>query len=341
MDLLQKLVNAIGPSGSESHVRQIIRNEIKPFVDDIKIDKMGNLICHKKGKGQKVMLAAHMDEIGLMVREIRTNGRIYFSLIGGIEAETLIAQQVIIMNGKNEFACKGVISYYEMHEGSTSDSLPKFDELYVDCGLTKKELLKMGIDVGCSMVPNNPFTILGNKKYVSGKALDNRVGCFVLLKLAEKLKNMKTIDLYYVFTVQEEFGLYGAKTSVYSIEPDWGIAVDTTSAEDSEEPYYTKLGAGVCVTMMDVELISNKCLNDQLFALGKKHNIPIQKKVEQFGTTDAAKLALSRGGLPATVVSVPLRNIHSTVTIAHLDDIKHAINLLFHMMNHPPKTCLV
>jgi len=341
MDLLQKLVNALGPAGNESAVRNIIMHELKGYVDDIRVDKMGNLICHKKGKGPKVMLAAHMDEIGLMVREIRDNGKMLFAPIGGIEVNTLISQQVTILNNKNEQVCTGVVSYTDLHEANPVEDAPRMQDLYVDCGLNKKELLKKGIDIGCYMVAKHTFTFLGNNKYISGKALDNRVGCYVLIKLAQKLKNSAKGNIYYVFTVQEEFGLYGAKTSAYQIDPDWAIAVDTTSAEDSEEPYYAVLGGGPCLTMMDVELIANKCLNDHLLALGKKHNINIQKKIEIFGTTDATKLSLTKGGVPATVVSVALRNIHSTVTIGHVDDIKETIDLLYHLLRNPPKTCLV
>lgn len=340
MDLLQKLVNALGPSGNESTVRNIIMTEIKKHVNSVQIDKMGNLICHKKGKGPKVMLAAHMDEIGLMTRNILDNGRIRFVAVGGIEPTTLIAQRVSIVNSDNKVVCTGVITHLDLHEGLETQEDLKISDLYVDCGLTKKELEKLKVTTGCFMIPKNDFSFLGNTKIISGKSLDNRVGCYVLLKLAQKLKDAPA-DIYFVFTVQEEIGLYGAQTSVYTINPDWAVAVDTTSAEDGEEPYFSELGKGPCITLMDVEIISNRCLNDHILSLAKKNNINIQQKVEQFGTTDAAKLMLSRGGVPATTVSVALRNIHSTVTIAHTDDIKDAINLLYQLMKHPPKTCMV
>ncbi len=340
MDLLQQLVNALGPSGNETHIRKVIMHEIKPYVDEMNIDKMGNLICRKKGTGSKVMLAAHMDEIGLMVKEVRENGRIYFALIGGIEPHTLIAQRVAVMNHSGEVVCHGVVTFFELHEDREVKEMPKVEDLYVDCGVNKKELLKMGIDVGSYMVPTHQLHVLSDS-CVSGKAMDNRVGCYILIKLAQRLKSVAKDDIYYVFTVQEEIGLYGAQTSVYTIDPAWGIAVDTTSAEDSEEPAYTTLGAGPALILMDTEIITNRCLNDHLISLAKKHNIPLQRRVETVGTTDASKLMMSKGGVPTTIVAVPLRNIHSTVTVANTNDIKNAIDLLYHMMRNPPKICLV
>ena len=194
--------------------------------------------------------------------------------------------------------------------------------------------------MGTYAVPINNMKYLGSKEIVCGKALDDRIGCYILIKLAEKLKNYKA-NVFFVFTVQEEIGLYGAQTSVYGLDPDWAIAVDVTNAEDAYGERIVKIGGGPTMTLMDVEMIANRCINNNLKDLAKKHNIPLQPKVETFGTTDAAKIAIGRGGIPTTVVGVPIRNIHSPVSIAHLRDIFDAIKLLTLHIKNAPKVCLV
>src|SRR3989338_9555977 len=168
MELLKKLSETLGPSGREETIRLLIQKEIKDHVDEVWTDKFGNLICRKKGTGSKVMLAAHMDEIGLMVKEVRENGRIYFALIGGIEPHTLIAQRVAVMNHSGEVVCHGVVTFFELHEDREVKEMPKVEDLYVDCGVNKKELLKMGIDVGSYMVPTHQLHVLSDG-CVSGK----------------------------------------------------------------------------------------------------------------------------------------------------------------------------
>ena len=341
MDILEKLINTFGPSGDEQAVRNLIQHEIKPHVDEIKVDKFGNLVAIKRGKGPKIMLAAHMDEIGLMVQMIAEDGHVYFQPVGGIEPFTLLGQRVALLDAvTSNMIAEGVITSTELQEDLEMERPPKMSDLYIDTGLTKKELLKKKIDVGTYAVPINTMKTLGSKEIVCGKALDDRLGCFILLKLAEKLKNQK-LNIFFVFTVQEEIGLYGAVTSVFNLDPDWGIAVDVTSAEDAFGERIVQLGKGPTMTMMDVEMIANRCLNNHIKSLAKKHNIPIQPKVETFGTTDAAKIAIGRGGIPTTVLGVAIRNIHSPVGVAHLGDIYNAINLLSIFLKNPPKICTV
>ena len=340
MELLKRLINEIGPSGDEAKVRNIISKTIKPWVNEIYTDSMGNLICHKKGKGEKIMLAAHMDEVALMVKQIQNNGLLKFSPIGGIAAITLIGQTVYVLKKDNQIACEGIISFPRIHEGAAVYDLPSMDELYVDTGLSKKDVQKLGINVGSYIVPSQQFTTLGNKKIISGKALDDRIGCYILIELAKRIKKINH-DVYYVFTVQEEIGLYGAKTSVYNIHPHWGIAIDVTEARDAEIRAECVLGSGPFLTMMDKEMIANKCLNDWIENIAKKEKIPLQLDVSEHGTTDATSIMLSRGGIPSTTLSVAVRNIHSTVGMSHFDDIKNAIELLYRLLKKPPKICLV
>ncbi|MBW3013884.1 M42 family metallopeptidase, partial [Candidatus Woesearchaeota archaeon] len=302
----------------------------------------GNLVARKIGKGAKVMLSAHMDEIGLMVKYVNEDGKIDFTRIGGIDPITLVGQQVEIMSKKGNIV-NGVVTYTDLHESIDMDDVvdaPKASDLYIDTGVDKKELDKLGVSTGCYIVPKSEFLILGNEKVFSCKALDDRIGCYVLLEVAKQLTEVDQ-DLYYVFTVQEEVGLYGAQTSVYDINPDWGVAVDVTIATDAEDPNRIILGKGPNVTIMDSEMIANKCLNDHIISLAKKHKIPLQEEVAEGGTTDATKIMMSRGGVPSTVVGVPVRNMHSTITIANFDDIKNLIKLLEILMKDPPKICLV
>jgi tetrahedral aminopeptidase len=337
--LLLELMNAFGVSGAEGEVRSIIMKEIKKHVNDMHVDKFGNLIAHIKGKGEKVMLAAHMDEVGLMVQRINKDGHIYFVAVGGIEPLTLIGQAVHmkVKGGK----VKGIITLPDIHEDSEPEDLPAMGDLYVDTGLNQEQLEKLQVEIGTYILPTHHSGYLGSQRIVSGKALDDRSGCYMMIEVIKKLKK-SPLDLYFVFTVQEEVGLYGAKTSVYDIDPDWGIAVETTCAEDApERNKMNKMGEGPCLIIKDAELITNRCLNDYIQTLAKKNHLPLQLSVDDIGTTDATTISLSRGGIPSTVLAIAIRNIHSTVSIAHMDDIDNEVKLLIKLLEKPPTVCLV
>src|SRR3989344_2108936 len=334
-ELLFKLMDTLGPSGNEDNVRKIISNEIKKYVDEINIDKMGNLVARIKGPGKKVMLTAHMDEIGLMVSKIDNNGHLKISILGGIETITLVGHAVSILKKNNSVACDGVITFFELHESFEIDKIPKLEDIYIDTGLGKKDLLKKGVEVGSYIVTKHRSSTLGNEKIVSGKALDNRIGCYILIELIKKIKKTN-IDTYFVFTVQEEVGLYGAKTSVYNINPDFGIAIDATNSDDAELGSETILGKGPVITVKDAEIIASRELNEHLRKLAKKIKIPLQLEVVDVGTTDATSIMFSKGGVPSTVVSIPVRNLHSTIGMTNFNDILNAIKLLSKLLKEPP-----
>lgn len=339
LQFLKRLIETHGPSGNEKRVRAVIEKELRPFVDEMSVDKLGNLIAHKMGKGQKVMVAAHMDEIGLMVKEITKNGHIKVATIGGIEPITLVGQTVRIYQKNDRLACAGVITFAELHEDQEIEGMPDLNELYIDTGLTRERLLKKGIDIGCYAVARHHFKRLGNDNIISGKALDDRVGCYILVEVARKLKDNRQ-DIYFVFTTQEEIGLYGALVSTYKIEPEWGMAVDTINAEDSDESVTTgvKIGKGPALLLKDAEIITNKKVNDWILSVAKKKRIPMQLRVEEVGTTDATKIFLStKEGIPATTICVPVRNLHSTVGIAHVKDIRDMISLLLELLKEPSR----
>ena len=336
MDLLEELLNAFGVSGSEENVRKIILREIKKYFDKIYVDKLGNLIAHKKGKRPKVMLAAHMDEIGLIVKNVDGLGRIYFSTIGGIEPLSLLGQRVSVDTTRG--LVYGVITFDDLSNGfELNPSVAiKLSDLFVDTGLTQKEIIKLGVKTGDYIYFKRKTINLGSKKIFSSKALDDRVGCYILIELAKKLKKIKN-EVYFTFTVQEEVGLYGAKTSAYSIDPDWAIAVDVTNADDYALDSTIKMGKGPCITIKDAEMLSNREIDNWIRQLAKKHRIPLQLDVSDFGTTDALNIAVSKEGVPATSITVPVRNIHTTIGMVNRDDIDKTINLLELLLKNPPK----
>ncbi len=335
MELLERLIKAFGISGNEDDVRDIIQKEIKKYVNDFYIDKVGNLIAHKKGKSPKVMLAAHMDEIGFMVKGITNEGNIRCSYLGGFLDMVMLGQIVNIKTKKGKI--NGVITTKEISNDHEVKEIPKTKDLIVDTGLTRKELIDLGVGPGAYLPLESDFRYLGNKYIISGKALDDRIGCFVLIELARLLKKVKN-EIFYVFTVQEEVGLYGAKASAYAINPDWSIVIDVTNANDCNYENATKfLGRGPCLTIKDEGMIANRKLNEHIIQIAKKNKIPIQLEVSDFGDSDALIISISRGGVPATVVCVPVRNLHTPIGIANKDDIDNTIKLLQLLFKHPPK----
>ena len=331
--LIKELSDAFGVSGNEGTVRDIIQKRIKSKINEINSDKMGNLICKKIGKNKDsaLILAAHMDEVGLMAREIDKYGHIYFSRVGVLSKQVLLGQKVHITGKKKEI--HGVITHKKLHIGEEAEGFPDETDLYVDTGIGSDKLESMGIGVGTYIVPEKKLEVLGDGNIISGKALDDRLGCAILIKLAESIKNPE-IDIYYVFTAQEEIGMYGARTSMYKIDASCAIAVDISFATDYSDSGIM-LGKGPVITVKDSDLVANRVLVDYLIDLAKKRHIPYQLEVSEIGTTDALYLSISKGGLPATAVGVPIRNPHSTISIADLRDVKNCMRLLKAFLQHP------
>ena len=332
--LIKELSDAFGVSGNEVSVREIVQKRIKAYIDEMNADRMGNLICKKNGKNRDsaLILAAHMDEVGLMAREVDKHGHIYFSRVGELSKQTLLGQKVHIMGKKKEI--HGVITHKKLHIGEEAEGFPDEMELYVDTGISSDELNSMGIGIGTYIVPERKLEVLGNGSIISGKALDDRLGCAILIKLAESVRD-PDIDIYYVFTAQEEIGMYGARTSMYKIDASCAIAVDISFATDFSA-LGIQLGKGPVITVKDSDLVANRALVDSLIELAKKRRIPYQLEVSDIGTTDALYLSISKGGLPATAVGVPIRNPHSTISVANLKDVKNCMRLLKAFLIHPP-----
>ncbi len=334
MELLEKLSTAFGVSGNEKNVREIIKEEIEPYVDQVSVDKMGNLVAHRKGKSPRIMLTAHMDEVGLMVKAIDERGKMSISPIGVVESITLIGDRVHIETEKG--IMHGIVTTREINDGGYITSLPKTEDIIVDTGLTKKELLERGIDVGTFLSLESEPYYLGSKDIISGKAFDDRIGCYILIELAKRTKKLKN-DTYFVFTVQEEVGLYGAVTSAYVVNPDLAIVVDVTEANDASQNPTKFLGAGPCITIKDAEAVENIPLNEALIGIAKKKKIPYQRDVSDLGTTEATSISVSKGGVPSTAVCVAVRNFHTVNYVASKKDVENAIKLLEEMLKSPPK----
>ncbi len=314
MELLKKLIETASPSGRESAIAELIKEEVSPYVDEAYIDNLGNLIAHKKGTGKKIMFAAHMDEIGVIVTYIDDKGYLRFSDVGGLYAKYLAGKRVVFANGT-----EGVIGTEPENE---KNSLLK---MYIDIGASSKEEAEKNVSVGDMAVFVGNYKEQGN--VVISKTLDNKVGCYVLI---ETLKNVDSNnDLYFVFTVQEEVGLRGARTAAFSIEPDFALAIDVTDTGDTplNEKIAVKLGDGAAIKVMDYSIICDGSVRETLIELAKNNNISYQLEVMTDGGTDAGTIHFSKGGVKTGGISIPTRYIHSPSEMANINDIKAVIEL--------------
>ncbi|MGV8142270.1 MAG: M42 family metallopeptidase [Candidatus Pacearchaeota archaeon] len=333
--LLENLINLQGISGNEHEVRNFILKEIKKYSKSVSVDRMGNIIVRKKGKGPAVMLLAHMDEIGLIIKSIDDDGKIQISNVGGIDPVVLVGHRVEIESSKGEV--NGIITTKDILNDRDSIKRVGIDSLFVFTGLNKKGLEKQGVRVGNYMAfsKSSNFCTLGSKEIVAGKSLDDRVGCYILLEVLRKLKTNHEVIL--VFTVQEEVGLYGAKASVFNLNPDYAIAVDVTGHDEDNQRML--LGRGPSLTIKDAEMLGNKCLNQGLEEVAKKLKVNIQREVSDAGTTDATSIFAAKGGVPSAVLGVPVANIHTTIGAAHIQDIEDVVTLLVTFLKNPPAKC--
>ena len=330
MELLLKLMDTSGVSGNEESVRDFIAKEIEKHVDEVRTDKLGNLIAVKKGKLPKVMLAAHMDEVGLMVKKIEENGNIRCAGIGEVDSRYLAGRNVKISSNKKYI--NGVIKSLKKSKKIN------IKDIFIKTKFSKKELLKNNVEIGSYVSFENYSNI--KKGFVEGKALDNRIGCFTLIELAKNLKKAKN-EIYFVFTVQEEIGLYGAMTSAFEIKPDWAITVDVTEAKKEASKSDVFIGKGPFVTVKDADFMGNKCINNWIRDIAKGKKIQLQYNVSDSETTDATNISLSRGGVPSSVIGVSVENLHTAKGKASIKDINNLISILYELMKNPPKVCLV
>jgi endoglucanase len=331
---LEALSNARGVSGKETEIRDTILQEVGGCVDEYHIDALGNLLCVKKGhhsSGEwpsKVMIAAHMDEIGLIVRRINDNGTLRFDKVGGIDDRILLSKQVLV----GEDAVPGVIGYRPIHliPREERDKAVESEKLSIDIGATDKDSAKELVSVGDYVSFRTSFETLDNElRTVKGKAFDDRAGCAVLVEL---LKEEYDLDIHAAFTTQEEVGLRGARVASYSIDPDVAFVLEGTICDDlpkkKDTSPVTELGKGPAITFMDRSFVANRRLVDLLVMTAEQEGIPYQFKRAVAGGTDAGAIHLAREGVPAVTVSVPSRYIHAPVSLLSLSDFDHTVQLL-------------
>lgn len=327
-DLLKKMTEITGVSGNEEKIRDAIIQEIKDKVDEITVDTLGNIIAVKKGNGKKIMVAAHMDEIGIMTTFIDDNGFIRFSNIGGVSVYNSIGQKVRFNNGTI-----GVVHYEQKLDNIKNLN---FSKMYIDIGANSKEEALKSVNIG------DVACFVGDAQrqgdMIISKALDDRSGCAVVIQAIKDMKETEN-EIYYVFTVQEELGLRGAKTAAYQIKPDLAIAVDVTLTGDTPKchPMEVKCGEGPAIKIKDRSIICHPKVKKILVESAKRINIPYQFEILEFGGNDSGAIHISAGGVPSGAISIPCRYVHSSVEIASLTDIENAVKLLVESLTYVEK----
>ena len=327
-DIIKKMVEGFGPSGFEDAIRKTIQKEIKGLVDETRIDAMGNLIALKKGKGRnrkKIMIAAHMDEIGAMVSYVDKKGFVRITALGGVNP-------AYELGGRLQFE-DGTIGVIAMEKLKEPGRMPGLDKLYVDVGATSRD--DCPVKVGDVANFLQPMVELG--PCITSKAMDDRIGCAVMI---QALRDMKAspADVYFVFTTQEEVGLRGATTGAFGIEPDVGIAIDVTLTGDTPEPgskMAVSLGDGPAVKVKDSGMLATPWVKDWMIDTAKAKKIPHQLEVLVGGTTDAAAIQKSRAGIAAGCLSIPCRYVHSPSETVSYDDVLNSVKLLMAMLEKP------
>jgi putative aminopeptidase FrvX len=337
--LLKRLTETSGVSGYERDVGSVVYDELKGYVDSIEIDSFGNVISLKKAhveNGPKIMLAGHMDEIGLVVKHVDEKGFVYFDAVGGVFPRLLFSQAVTVHCRKGSIS--GLVNCRRPQTPEEGKKIPEISEFFIDVGVKNKdEVEKLGIRVGDPVTFERPFKILGDGTVLASKAFDDRVGVCVIIETMKNLaKQTLEANVYGVPVVQEEVGCRGAQVAAFKIAPDMAIAIDITVAEDvpgvPEKDQVTRLGAGPAIKVMDIAtghlgLISHLKVRELLVSTAEEEKIPYQMEVLPHGSTDAATIHLTREGVPSGVISIPTRYAHS-YEVLNVNDVANAIKLL-------------
>jgi putative aminopeptidase FrvX len=323
-ELIRKLVETYSPSGVEEQIRAVIHAEVEPLADELRVDPLGSLVVRKQGSGdgQCIVLDAHMDEIGVMVTYVDEKGFVRFTRIGGVSPLTCVGARVAFADGT-----VGVIGIEEKRENT--GKIPKLEQLYIDVGATSRD--DCPVQIGDAAVFVRPFVAQGTR--LIAKAMDDRIGCAVLIETLRRLDHTPH-DVHFVFSVQEETTLSGARTSAYGIDPDLAIAVDVTGTGDKPEsrPMAVGLGQGPAVKVQDSGMIAHPAVRDLLVQRAKEADIPYQLEVLERGTTDAAAMQLVRAGVPSGCLSIPCRYIHTPSEMVDERDVENSVRLLLEVL---------
>ncbi len=318
LKLLEDMTRIDAPSGCENNIRDYIARYAEKYCGEVYADGMGNLIARRHGNGKKIMFAAHMDEIGVIITGADEKGFLYFAPLGGLNVKNLINLRVRFLNG-----AEGVIAADEEKLGDK----PKTDKMFIDVGTKNREEAEKIAKTGDCAAFVGDFYTRGDT--VISKALDNRAGCAALMAAMSEIKN-DTNDLFFVFTAQEEVGLRGAKTAAFTLEPDVAISVDTTDTGDvpGMPKSDVKLGGGAAIKVMDRSVICDASVRDRLIQTAQNNNVPHTLEIMTDGGTDAGAIHLTRAGIKTGGISVPTRYIHSVSETASISDIESCARLI-------------
>ena len=330
-DLLKQLCETPGVPSREERIRELVVRELTPLVDELRVDAMGNLIAHKRGSGPKIMIAAHIDEIGFLVKHIDDKGFVRLQPLGGWDPRAMVAQRVLVHGFAGQSLLGALQTANKPSHTQTAEERTKVAQLenfYVDLGLSADEIKKQ-VQVGDPVTMARTTELLGNR--VMSKTLDDRVGVFVMIEALRACKN-PSADIYAVATTQEEVGCRGAETAAYAIQPQVGIALDVTLAADipgvAEQDQVTQLGKGVAIKIMDSYSLSHPGLVKQFQELAQRHSIAHQMEVLPMGGTDAGPIQRSQSGVAAITLSIPTRYVHTPNEMADVGDIEACVALL-------------
>ncbi|MEW6182108.1 MAG: M42 family metallopeptidase [Bacillota bacterium] len=338
IELLKALTETPGVSGFESPVRKVLAERLTPFASEISVDGLGSLIAVKKGVSAepRIMVAAHMDEVGFMVTQITDEGFVKFQTLGGWWEQVLLAQRVDILTSGG--SVPGVIGAKSPHILSPEDRKQpvKMKSMFIDVGATgREEAARTGVKPGDPVIPYSPFTVCRNARTLMAKALDDRSGCAMVVELFQRLNPCELPGTVFgVMTVQEEVGLRGAVTSAEAVNPDVAVVADVTVATDTpgitadDVPVKMYLGKGPAIGFYDNTMIPHIPFRDFVIKTAEENNIPYQIEVMAGGGTDAGRIHIHRRGVPSIVIGIPVRYIHDHTGIAHIDDYENAVKLI-------------
>lgn len=325
-ELIRKLTEAYGPSGFEDTIRNIIKAEIEPYADEISVDVMGNLIARRMGDGTglKVLVAAHMDEIGVMTTHITEKGFLRFTRIGGLRPQTLMGARVVFANG--------IVGAIYPEKLGTHTKLHVLGKHYIDVGASSREDCPIAIGEAAGF--DRAFRAQG--KRLMAKSMDDRIGCAVIIEAMRRLESSPH-DLYFVFSVQEEVGTRGAQAAANALAPDVGLAVDITKTGDTpnSEPMAVELGQGPAIKVKDAGMISHAGLVRQMRLRAEEGGIPYQLEVLEIGSTDARSMQIAGAGCAASCISIPCRYAHSQSEVVDKSDVENSVKLLLELISRP------
>ena len=346
LDLLSELCRTAGGPGREERIREVVMRELEPIVDRIDVDRLGNVIASRSPRGRakpkkprKLMISAHMDEICLMITHIEDNGFLRFTTLGGFDPKTLSAQRVIVHGRKDVLGLIGSKPIHIMTDAERA-KMPSIETFFIDLGLPKSKVEKL-VRIGDTATRERDFVEIGDA--ISTKSLDNRMGVFVMIEAVRKAKT-HGVEILAVASTQEEVGLRGAQVAAQHLEPDLGIALDVTLANDvpgaSGHSEVTRLGRGTAIKVMDHSVICDFRIVNTLRDLAEKKKIPFQMEVLTKGGTDTAAIQRAGRGVPAGCISIPCRYVHSVIEMCHRKDIQASINLLAAFLSEAHKAPL-